>query len=854
MNTNKISLSYIIELLIDDKSINQIKNIKKQLKQFALKANNIIPNTDSNLLYQNEQKILEIISNNLLEKINYFIDSNDNFFYYEIFISCLLEKIKARLSKIKKNGKSIDSFLFHKINKNTIKKIQSIIIVFMTSFYDFYENEPSFTNIDEIFEAIINKNTIIEESFLMSCIKIILILNKYIDKNRMKNTFNEKFINNTSSIKELVFLLIKILNKLIIIKRNIDFFNLGENTDDIINNKNVKGYYAFSHFELFVSKVYDTNEPDLAKLLFDVIFNSNLNFFFTKITINDDLTKILLNSLSFEKSIRNKLIKCLNKSPFELDMHSQKDLLKAINSNNSITILFNYISVDLKNKKYTSSSDLLEELKILYTFSLLTHLNDINIQKKIIKLLNEDFKSKKEEEEDIEIYYNTFITEVYELSEKIPKYKYQIYNLILHIFDSMRSLRKMISQIYFNKIKGNTRKYLEMKKNVKFENLFINNLSSSEPEVINNFFNFLYSLKIQEYLPSDEILLIITQLPYFIDYKAVEVLIENFKIIIDINYLSDNKGIDIMNESEIFNTSEKELKRIESKNDKNSEFFRLNEFIENVYKNYINVLYSIITEVKDNINSAKDKSPFDNDVSITDIINTNYNEDNKQFISCELLSVLLDYLNIILKDKKMLKHFLSLKFLDFFPFLVNNETYNKIAYKIIEIFLKASNNDEKNQDKNKQQILTVLNRFNLIFSKDSLIEEGNKKKYDELYKIKELLLMAQAIKIYFDKKQKSLGEYSSIENLTEKIINFYFYYPEYLVQNSKQCIQQYNDEYHSLIKNYLMIIFELICISNQNIINKNNYVPLNKLKKSIKISIDNIFKFYISTSFKRNDK
>jgi hypothetical protein len=392
-----------------------------------------------------------------------------------------------------------------------------------------------------------------------------------------------------------------------------------------------------------------------------------------------------------------------------------------------------------------------------------------------------------------------------------------------------------------------------MKKNVKFENLFINNLSSSEPEVINDFFNFLYSFKEHEYLPSDEILLIITQLPYFTDYKAAEALIKNFKILIDINYLSNDKGIDLMNESEIFNTSEKELKRIESKNDKNSEFFRLNEFIENVYKNYINVLYSIITEVKDNINSAKDKSPFDNDVSITDIINTNYNEDNKQFISCELLSVLLDYLNIILKDKKMLKHFLSLKFLDFFSFLVNNETYNKIAYKIIEIFLKASNNDEKNQDKNKQQILTVLNRFNLIFSKDSLIEEGNKKKYDELYKIKELLIMAQAIKIYFDKKQKSLGEYSSIENLTEKIINFYFYYPEYLVQNSKQCIQQYNDEYHSLIKNYLMIIFELICISNQNIINKNNYVPLNKLKKSIKISIDNIFKFYISTSFKRND-
>ena len=852
MNANKISVTYVLELLNDDKSIKQIKNIKKQLKQFVLKTNNIIPNSESNMLYQNEQKIFEIISNNLSEKINYFIDSNGNYFYYEIFISCLLEKIKARLSKIRKNGKSIESSLFHKINKNTIKKIESIIIAFLTSFYDFYENDPSFTDVDEIFESLINKNTIIEESFLMSCIKIILMLNKYIDKNRMKNTFNEKFISNASSIKELVVLLIKILNKLIIIKKNIDFFNLGENTEVTKNIKNGKGYHDFSHFELFVNKTYESNEPELAKLLFDVIFDSNLNFFFPKITVNDDLTKILLNSLTFEKSIRNKLIKCLNKSPYELDMHGQKDVLKAINSNDSLTILFNYISVDLKNKKYISSSDLLDEIKILYTFSLLTHLNDINIQKIIIKLLEEDLSTKKDDEET-DINYNIFITEVYKLSEKIPKYKYQIYNLILQIFDSMKSLRKVISHIYFNNIKGNTQEYLEMKKNVKFENLFINNLSSSEPEVINDFFNFLYSFKEHEYLPSDEILLIITQLPYFTDYKAVEALIKNFKILIDINYLSNDKGIDLMNENEIFNTTEYKLKRSENKNNKNSNLYRIIEFIDNVYHNYINVLFSIITEVKDNINSAKYKSPFDNDVSITDIINTNYNEENKQFISCELLSALLDYLNIILKEKKMLKHFLSLKFLDFFPFLVNNEVYNKIAYKMIEIFLKASNNDEKNHDKNKQQILTVLNRFYLIFSKDASLKEGDKKKYNELFKIKELLLMAQTIKIYFDKKQKSSGEYSSVENLTEKIINFYFYYPEYLVQNSNQCIQEYNDEYHSLIKNYLMILFELICISNQNIINKNDYFSPNNLKKKIKVSIDNTFKFYTSSSFKRND-
>ena len=306
MTTNKISMSYISELLNDENSIIQIKNIKKQIEQFALKTNNDISNSDSTFLYQCEQQIFSIISINLSEKIYYFINSNDNSFYFEIFISCLLEKIKVALSKIKKNAKAIESSLFHKINKNTIKKIQSIIIVFLTSFYDFYENDPSFTNIDEIFEAIVNKNAIKEESFLMSCIKIIIMLNQYIDKNRLKNTLNEKYVSNSSSIKELVILLIKILNKLIIIKRNIDCFNLEEYRDVSKNYSiNTKGYYDLSHFELLVNETYEAYEPNLIKLLFDVIFDGNLNVFFPIITVNDDVTKILLNSLTIENSIRN---------------------------------------------------------------------------------------------------------------------------------------------------------------------------------------------------------------------------------------------------------------------------------------------------------------------------------------------------------------------------------------------------------------------------------------------------------------------------------------------------------------------------------------------------------------------
>ena len=846
MNTNKLSMEYILTLFNDEKSVKGMKNIKKQLKQFALENNKISQNSNLDFLTQIEQKINTIISTNLSEIKNYFVNSNDNSFHYELFINCLFEKIKEKLFIINKNSKSIENCLFQKINKNTIKKIQSIIIIFMTSFYDFHENDPSFNNTDKIFEAIINKNIILEESFLISCTKIILILNKYIDKNKIKNTFNEKVISNTSSIKELVILLIKILNKLIIIKRNKDYFNIGENKDSNKNNLKIeRGYYYFNYFELFLDKTYEANEPSLMKLLFDVIFECNLNFLFKNITKNDGVSKILLNSLTFDKNIRNKLIKFINQSPYILDKHGQKDLLKSINSNDSLTIIFTYISEDLKNKKYTSTPDLLEELKILYTFSLLIHSKDIDIQKIIIQLLNEDLNTNKEEK--INVHYNKFITEIYKLIRNIPKYKYQIYNFILSIFDSIKILRKIISQIFFNNIKGKTEEYLEMLKNVKFENLFINNLSNSEPEVINNFFNFLNSLDKKQYLPSNEILQIISQFPYFSESKSVEALIENFKLMTNVN----NKDLDIVNEG-LYENNDVNIKRVESKEEKNNYY----EFIENIYKNYMNMLFNIILEIKENINSLKDKSPFDNDVSITDIINANYNEDNKQFVSFEILEIFLDYLNIILKNKKMLKYFISLKFLDFFQFLVNNDTYKKIAYKLIEIFLKASNNDERNLEKNKQQILVVLNRFYFFFSKDTSLEESNRKNYDELYKIKELLLMYKAISIYFNKKLLNInsnGEYNySVENLNEKIINFYFFYPEYLVKNSKECIKNYNNEYHSLIKNYLNIIFALIWESNQNIITKNNNLSPDNLQKKIKISIDHLFKFYTSFSEKKD--
>ena len=98
--------------------------------------------------------------------------------------------------------------------------------------------------------------------------------------------------------------------------------------------------------------------------------------------------------------------------------------------------------------------------------------------------------------------------------------------------------------------------------------------------------------------------------------------------------------------------------------------------------------------------------------------------------------------------------------------------------------------------------------------------------------------MMNSIKIIFSKK--SLISYEDILN---KIINFYSYYPEYMNKNQEACSCNYNEEYHLLIKKYLDIIFEIVIISNKNIILKNNNC-LQISYKNVKTIIENIIKFY----------
>ena len=806
-SNNNISIENILEKFNGEK---EIKNIEKQLILFNLreKEKNLDIN-DPIIIKGKEQIIFSIISNNILEKIDYFLDSNKNF-NFELFIFFLMERIKIIFSSIIKNSKMIDEGFFKEMNKNIIKKKQHIIVNFILSFYDNVNNTE--INIDKI--NLINK----EDSFLISCVKIILCFDENLDKNKIKEIFDQfKSKDNKKMINKLITYLIEICKIFILIKKYIKVFN-------IKNNDNIKGQLDYNTFELLIENAYEKYIPSLILFLFDIIFKYDLITFFKIIINNDDISKTIINKFGYEYRARYRFILLINNSPSILGEVEQKELLKMLGINNTITFLFDCILDDIDNKKYKEEKDLsqfFQEIKILYFFSILIKSkNDsiekimINIIKKILNILNK---------ENIKHLYENHINDIFKLGKKIPKHKGKIYNFIFELSEKIPCFKIITLKIFFSNIKGNLKAYHEIKKCVDNFKIFMKNLYNSNGEIISIFFNFLQSLKEKGYLPFDEIIILIEEIPFYNNKTLAKNFIENLKAFLEnnINNLDNVINSLSLNDNEIIS---------EEKENKDDNFI---EFKYNIYESYLNILYKMINEIKDNINLNKNKSIFDIDVTVSSIINTNYSLDkekeNKSKLSIDIFIIFLDYLSIILNNSKIFQLFISKKFLDFFPYLIKDNQYKIIPYKLIKIFLESKSNNEKYKDKNKEQILNILNRYDLF---------NNDYENNEIQKLKEILMMMNSIKIFFSKKSLI-----SLDNITKKINDFYIYYSEYMNNNIINISECYNDLYHSLVKNYLDMIIELIIISNKNVIIKNdNFFPFSL--ENIKIIIKNVIKFY----------
>ena len=824
MNTdNNYTTEMILEQFKDEISMNQIKNLEKQLILFDLREKEKnMNNDDPQILKGNEQIIFSIISSQLLEKIKYFTDSNKITFNYELFIQILMELIKSKVSSIYKNSKIFGPNFFKEMNKNIIKKKQSITLDFLLSFYDD-------KNINELTFEQINSVESKQDSFLISCVKIILIMDIYVEKIKMEEIFGQfKIKENKKIINKLSLCLIQLLYIFIRIKKSKNLFEENISEKKNISN-NTLGHYDYDAFSSLIEKTYDNNIPSLIALLFDVIFNYDLCAFFKIIMNKDDTSQILTNNLVFEPKIRYRFLKLLNNLPLRLGEIEQKELLKTLGSNNTIITIFIFISDDIKNKIYNNEEildKLFIEVKILYFFSILINSKDSNIEKIIINISKEILFQLKDKVYKI---FENFINEIFKLGKKIPKYKNKLYNFIFLISESIPNLRKNILKIFFLNIKGNLKEYQNIKEKMKCYNLFIKNLYNYEGKIISFFFDFLESLIEKDYFPLQEITQILDEIPNFKDISSAKILIKNLNKL-TINNKNNNININICGDN--INLLSDNIVSSDNEEEKKDDKFK--EFRNKIFESFLNVLYKTIVEIKDNIYITKSKSPFDVDVTLSSIINTNYSclndETNKTYISVDILMCFIDFLSIVLKEEKMFQIFISKNFLEFFPYLINDDEYKIIAYKLIKIYFESHSNNEKNKEKNERQIKNIFDRYISISNRNN--------NEDEISKFKEIILMMDSIKIIFSKKS-----IISIDFIN-KILEFYQFYPEYMNKNYKECSYKYNKNYHSFIKDYLDIIFELIIVSNRNIIMKNhNYIPITHT--IIKGIIENIIKFYV---------
>ncbi len=168
--------------------------IRKQTKQYFKKLKLLVNKKPINAkgkaeLLQFKKQIVDLIKDNFKDKYNLFCCSG-NEIDLQLFIEYLCQLLQLKLSKMVETYK-----IYDKIDKNQLlllSKTKNTIISFMISFYDFYEEELVINNEEIVAEIINKKNNNSEDSFIISIVKTINLLNMpYITKDEFINIFKE---------------------------------------------------------------------------------------------------------------------------------------------------------------------------------------------------------------------------------------------------------------------------------------------------------------------------------------------------------------------------------------------------------------------------------------------------------------------------------------------------------------------------------------------------------------------------------------------------------------------------------------------------------------------------------------
>jgi hypothetical protein len=218
----------------NNKMIHDAK-IRKQSKQYCKKLKLLVNKKPINPkgkaeIIQFKKQIIDLIKDNFKDKYAIFCGSG-NEIDLQLFIEYLCQLLQIKMSKIVEGFK-----IYDKIDKNQLlllSKTKNTIISFILSFYDFYEEELVINN-EEIVAEIINKKNNLEDSFIISLVKTVNLLNiPYVTKDEFANIFKEDYNknkNNNLYMNNLGILILKI----------IDFFFKIKNLNMNINNDKKK--------------------------------------------------------------------------------------------------------------------------------------------------------------------------------------------------------------------------------------------------------------------------------------------------------------------------------------------------------------------------------------------------------------------------------------------------------------------------------------------------------------------------------------------------------------------------------------------------------------------------------------
>ena len=765
--------------------------------------------------------------------IYHYFYTNKNYQNLEIFIYCLCNQLENQISKIVEGYRQFDLSLNEldiNLMMNSQNKANNFIQSFLASFYDFFEDELVI-NYDDIINSIIEANNTpkqknnkndkrdeINNSFLITIIKVINLINKLnIANDEFSHIFTEGM--NTpndiySSLTDMGYLILKIIESVITLA------NFA-----ISNNKNMD-----KNLFTFIKLSYINIIPCFSDFFTHIILNYNLKRTFNIILKKEEFIS-LFTKLSSIKIIRHRLLEILPIISQIFKPEKEAFCIKTINKNKIYEKIISYILKDLNNKRYSNTKEILSDIKSIIIF----FINNNNFFSKIkenispifIQISNLFLKSDK----NFLNSFSSFFEEINTSNNTLPnENKFKIYNLIISIIQEVPYISKVAAPAFLKNFENNLEFYQEMKGKVNFLNSFVSYLYNCQPETIDCFFDLLINLFNNfQYIPDMELLNLMNSIICFTEAANIKALVNNLKKLNNaINLrIKSNAILNQINSKVSQNKNKKNSK--ESNTEKLEEFESMNLF-KGINQNYIDIIYNILN---DNISLVTQKK-------------------TQNLYKPELLYYTFDYIQEIIKTESIYKYFSSKKFVSLFHSLVSIPYYKPIAYKIIEVVLKANMDKEDNE----ANIKLILNRYTSFSTAD--VEEKNEKEilFVEMNKIKELILMYRTLKITFI--SETLNEKSLLKtNLNEKIIEFILTYIDYINEIKAIIYKVYNYQFHLYLKEYLEILFELITISNENVINKqHDTCPKLNLENFNKIIYKTLqfFKSYPKLNSKENQK